>query len=113
MSTQSTPHPRAKIPPAGRAPCELGWELRDQALIAGATVPACITGIMHQRAHERSLQAEFNWRRWYEKSLFDWNEVSLDTGLPKWNDGRWKRKPYGWRYAASTCLLSGWPWLAP
>ncbi len=31
LSTQSTPHPRAKIIPAGRAPCELGWELRDQA----------------------------------------------------------------------------------
>jgi hypothetical protein len=29
VSTQSTPHPRAKIIPAGRAPCELGWELRD------------------------------------------------------------------------------------
>jgi len=27
---------------------------------------------MHQRAHEHSLQAEFNWRRWYEKSVFDW-----------------------------------------
>ena len=45
-------------------------------IIAGAVVPACVTGIMHQRAHERSLQAEFNWRRWYEKSVFDWNEVS-------------------------------------
>lgn len=44
-------------------------------IIAGATLPACITGIMHQRARERSLQAEFNWRRWYEKSVFDWNEV--------------------------------------
>ena len=32
VSTQSTPHPRAKIIPAGRAPCELGWELRDQTL---------------------------------------------------------------------------------
>ena len=31
VSTQSTPNPRAKIIPAGRAPCELGWELRDQA----------------------------------------------------------------------------------
>jgi hypothetical protein len=31
VSTHSTPHPRAKIIPAGRAPCELGWELRDQA----------------------------------------------------------------------------------
>ncbi len=30
VSTQSTPHPRAKVIPAGRAPCELGWELRDQ-----------------------------------------------------------------------------------
>jgi hypothetical protein len=59
-------------------------------IVAGAVVPACVTttGIMHQRAHARSLQAEFNWRRWYEKSGFDWNEVSLDTGLPKWNDGR-------------------------
>jgi hypothetical protein len=64
-------------------------------IIAGAVVPACVTGIndsgiMHQRAHERSLQAEFNWRRWYEKPGFDWHEVSLpvDTGLPKWNDGR-------------------------
>jgi hypothetical protein len=37
-------------------------------VLAGAAVPACVTGIMHQRAHERSLQAEFNWRRWYEKS---------------------------------------------
>ncbi len=37
-------------------------------IVAGAVVPACVTGIMHQRAHERSLQAEFNWRRWYEKS---------------------------------------------
>ncbi len=45
-------------------------------IVAGAVVPACVTGIMHQRAHERSLQAEFNWRRWYEKSVFDWNEVS-------------------------------------
>ena len=45
-------------------------------IIAGAVVPACVTGIMHQRAHERSLQAEFNLRRWYEKSVFDWNEVS-------------------------------------
>ena len=44
-------------------------------IVAGAVVPACVTGIMHQRAHERSLQAEFNWRRWYEKSVFDWNEV--------------------------------------
>jgi hypothetical protein len=31
LSTQSTPHPRARIIPAGRAPCELGWKLRDQA----------------------------------------------------------------------------------
>ena len=31
MSTQSTPHPRVKVTPAGRGPCELGWELRDQA----------------------------------------------------------------------------------
>ncbi len=45
-------------------------------IVAGAVVPACVTGIMHQRAHERSLQAEFNLRRWYEKSVFDWNEVS-------------------------------------
>ena len=27
-------------------------------IIAGAVVPACVTGIMHQRAHERSQQAE-------------------------------------------------------
>ena len=47
-------------------------------IIAGAAVPACVTGIMHQRAHERSLQAEFNWRRWYEKSVFDRNEVSVN-----------------------------------
>ena len=47
-------------------------------IIAGAVVPACVTGIMHQRAHERSLQAEFNWRRWYEKSVFDRNEVSVN-----------------------------------
>ena len=45
-------------------------------IVAGAVVPACVTGIMHQRAHARSLQAELNWRRWYEKSVFDWNEVS-------------------------------------
>ena len=32
VSTQSTPHPRVKVAPAGRGPCELGWELRDQAL---------------------------------------------------------------------------------
>jgi hypothetical protein len=31
VSTQSTPHPRVKVTPAGRGPCELGWELRDQA----------------------------------------------------------------------------------
>ena len=47
-------------------------------IIAGAAVPACVTGIMHQRAHERSLQAEFNWRRWYEKSVVDRNEVSVN-----------------------------------
>ena len=47
-------------------------------IIAGAAVPACVTGIMHQRAPERSLQAEFNWRRWYEKSVFDRNEVSVN-----------------------------------
>ena len=57
-------------------------------IIAGAVVPACVTGIMHQRAHERSLQAEFTWRRWYEHTGFNWNELSLNTGLPKWNDGR-------------------------
>jgi hypothetical protein len=45
-------------------------------ILASAAVPACVTGIRHQRVHERSLQAEFNWRRWYEKSVFDWNEVS-------------------------------------
>ena len=27
-------------------------------IIAGAVVPACVTGIMHQRAHERSQQAD-------------------------------------------------------
>ena len=31
LSTQSTPHPRVKVTPAGRGPCELGWELRDPA----------------------------------------------------------------------------------
>jgi hypothetical protein len=35
VSTQSTPHPRAKITPAGRSPCELGWELRDQTHLVG------------------------------------------------------------------------------
>jgi hypothetical protein len=32
VSTQSTPHPRAKITPAGKSPCEVARELRDQAL---------------------------------------------------------------------------------
>ena len=31
QSTQSTPHPRAKITPAGKSPCEVARELRDQA----------------------------------------------------------------------------------
>ncbi len=31
VSTQSTPHPRAKITPAGKSPCEVARELRDQA----------------------------------------------------------------------------------
>ncbi len=30
------PHPRAKITPAGRAPCELGRELHDQARLMAA-----------------------------------------------------------------------------
>ena len=46
VSTQSTPHPRAKIIPAGRAPCELGWELRDQA---PRTTNSTVT-VQHQRA---------------------------------------------------------------
>ena len=31
QSTQSTPNPRAKISPAGKSPCEVARELRDQA----------------------------------------------------------------------------------
>ena len=34
VSTQSTPLPRAEITPAGKSPCEVGRELRDQALPA-------------------------------------------------------------------------------
>ena len=34
QSTQSTPHPRARISPAGKSPCEVARELRDQALHA-------------------------------------------------------------------------------
>ena len=33
VSTVSTPHPRAKITPAGKSPCEVARELRDQALV--------------------------------------------------------------------------------
>ncbi len=40
VSTQSTPIPRTKITPAGRGPCELGWELRDQALAPNETPEA-------------------------------------------------------------------------
>ena len=43
-----------------RHPARLYLMATAALIIAGATVPACITGIMHQRAHERSLQAEFN-----------------------------------------------------
>jgi hypothetical protein len=31
VSTQSTPQARAKITPAGKSPCEVARELRDQA----------------------------------------------------------------------------------
>ncbi len=40
VSTQSTPHPRAKITPAGKSPCEVARELRDQAHPVERRVPA-------------------------------------------------------------------------
>ena len=43
VSTQSTPHPRAKITPAGKSPCEVARELRDQALEGYAPAQGPIT----------------------------------------------------------------------
>ncbi len=40
LSTQSTPHPRARITPAGKSPCEVARELRDPTLRADPEVPA-------------------------------------------------------------------------
>jgi hypothetical protein len=64
VSTQSTPpHPRVKVTPAGRGPCELGWELRDQARRAvssgcagGAATGKCTANIPH---HGRAIHPIF------------------------------------------------------
>ncbi len=40
VSTQSTPHPRAKITPAAKSPCEVARELRDQALQQSSAAPS-------------------------------------------------------------------------
>ena len=51
--------------------------------IGGAGIAACFTAIGHVDAMQRSELPEFSWKKWYQRTGFDWDEVT-PAGL-KWN----------------------------